>query len=687
MTYTAKDIRNICLLGHRGNGKTTLVETLLYWNGKTDRFGTIAQGNTVCDYDPEEIRRKTSVTLSIAHIEQNNTKVNLIDSPGFYDFEGENISAATAADAALIVVSAKQSVSVGAEKAVGLTRRLKKAKAFYISFLDDEHADYYSTIEQLNEKFRTNQICPIWLPIYEAGKPVGIVDVLTERAIRCSDGKSEPMDMPADILDNVALYKDKVRELIAETSDELLEKYFNSEEFTQEEILTGTRAAIAQRLMFPVVCGIPGTMFGINELAEFFVNYMPTVHDAESPGLVEDSDKPVQLYYNEGKPAAIHIFKTVVDPFVGKLSFFKVISGTLSKDDILNNVGDDTKEKFARIYVPMGKKQVEVEDICAGDIGVVSKLGAATGDVLRAKGSHYDMPEIKFPTPNYVRAIAPVTKGEEERMTSGIMRMMEQDPTLKLVNNKETKQTVIYGMGDTQLDILINRLAEKPFSVKVALSDARVAYRETIRKKVKVEGKHKKQSGGHGQYGHVWIEFEPTDKEFEFSETVFGGSVPKNYFPAVEKGLRESVQTGVLAGYPVTGVKATLTDGSYHPVDSSEMAFKIAASLAFKEGMKQASPTMLEPIGRLAVNVSDALMGDIIGDINKRRGQVLSMDAAPEYARKIVEADVPMSEMNDYAMALRSMTHGRATFEFNFLEYREAPMNIIEKVIKENAQE
>jgi len=687
MTYTAKDIRNICLLGHRGNGKTTLVETLLYWNGKTDRFGTVAQGNTVCDYDPEEIRRKTSVSLSVANIEHRSTKINLIDSPGFYDFEGENISAATAADAAMIVVSAKQSVSVGAEKAVGLTRRLKKAKIFYVSFLDDEHADYYSTIDQLNEKFRTNQICPIWLPVYEGGKPVGIVDVLKEKAIRCVDGKSAPMDIPEDMLDNVALYKDKLRELIAETSDELLTKYFDSEEFTDEEILVGTRAAIAQRLMFPVVCGIPGTMFGVKELADFFVDYMPTVHDAESPGLVEDSDKPVQLYYNEGRPAAIHIFKTIVDPFVGKLSFFKVISGTLSKDDILNNVSDDTKEKFARIYIPMGKKQIEVEDICAGDIGVVSKLDAATGDVLRAKGSHYDMPEIKFPTPNYIRAIAPVTKGEEERMTSGIMRMIEQDPTLKLVNNKETKQTVIYGMGDTQLDILINRLADKPFSVKVALSDARVAYRETIRKKVKVEGKHKKQSGGHGQYGHVWIEFEPTDQEFEFSETVFGGSVPKNYFPAVEKGLRDSIQSGVLAGYPVTGVKATLTDGSYHPVDSSEMAFKIAASLAFKEGMKQASPTMLEPIGRLAVNVSDALMGDIIGDINKRRGQVLSMDAAPEYARKIVEADVPMSEMNDYAMSLRSMTHGRATFEFDFLEYREAPMNVIEKVVKESNQE
>lgn len=685
MTYTAKDIRNICLLGHRGNGKTTLVETLLYWNGKTERLGTVAQGNTVCDYDPEEIRRKTTVTLSACSIEHRSTKINLIDGPGFYDFEGENVSAATAADAALIVVSAKQSVSVGAEKAVLLTRKLKKAKAFYISFLDDEHADFYATLDQMNNKFRTNQICPVWLPIFENGSPIGIVDIITEKAVRCVDGKSESMDIPADMLDDVALYKDKLRELIAETSDELLAKYFDSEEFTSEELLEGTRAAIAQRLMFPVICGIPGTMFGINELANFFVDYMPTVHDAESPGLVEDSDKPVQLYYNEGRPAAIHIFKTIVDPFVGKLSLFKVISGTLSKDDILNNVSDDTKEKFARICIPMGKKQIEVDDICAGDIGVVAKLSAATGDVLRAKGSHYDMPEIKFPIPNYSRAIATVTKGEEERMATGIMRLMEQDPTLKLVNNKETKQTVIYGMGDTQIDILVNRLAEKPFSVKVALSDVRVAYRETIRKKVKVEGKHKKQSGGHGQYGHVWIEFEPSMQEFEFTETVFGGSVPKNYFPAVEKGLKESIQTGVLAGYPVTGIKATLTDGSYHPVDSSEMAFKIAASIAFKEGMKQASPTMLEPIGRLSVNVSDALMGDIIGDINKRRGQVLSMDAAPEYGRKIVEADVPMSEMSDYAMSLRSMTHGRATFTYDFLEYREAPANIIDKVIKENA--
>ena len=685
MTLTAKNIRNICLLGHRGNGKTTLVESLLYWNGKTDRFGTVTQGNTVCDYDVEEIKRKTTIGISIVNILHQNSRINLIDGPGFYDFEGENISAVTAAEAALIVVSAKQSVSVGAEKAMALTKNYKKSKAIYISFIDDENADFYATLDQLYNKFGAQQICPVWLPIIEDGKTVGLVDILKNTAIKYADGKATVVDIPADLADSVEEYKEKLNELIAESDDALMDKYFEGEAFTPEEMLGGIKSAIAQRLLYPVVFGNPTEIFAQKELAEFIIDYMPAATDCEAYALQEN--EPTRLDFDEKQATAIHIFKTTVDPFVGKLSYFKVLSGTVHADDTLTNARTDAKEKLGHIYLPFGKKQEEVDALAAGDIGVVAKLGnAATGDVLREKDSGLAMPEIVFPRSNYSRSIAPATKGEEERMSSGIQRMMEQDPTLKFVNNKETKQTVIYGLGDTQIDILVSRLAEKPFAVKVVLGDVKVAYRETIRKKVKVEGKHKKQSGGHGQYGHVWIEFEPSAEEFEFAETVFGGSVPKNYFPAVEKGLRESIQNGVLAGYPVTGIKATLTDGSYHPVDSSEMAFKIAASLAFKEGMKQAAPTMLEPIGRLSVNVSDALMGDIIGDINKRRGQVLSMDAAPEYGRKIVEADVPMSEMSDYAMSLRSMTHGRATFVYDFLEYREAPANIIDKVVKENQQ-
>ncbi len=679
MVYTSDKVRNICLLGHRGNGKTTLAESLLFWNGKTDRLGSVTQGNTVCDYDPEEIKRKMSVSLTSVFLEHRDTKINLIDGPGFYDFVGENISAVAAADAALIVASAKQSVSVGAEKAVSLTEKAKMPKAFFISQLDVENTDYFTTLDQLYAKFGDQHICPVWLPIMEGGKWTGYVDTLHSIAFLFKGNDVTAADIPAALVDRAAECHDKLIELIAETDDELMNKYFEGESIEGEELEKGFRDAMLQCLVFPVLCGVPG--IGSRQIADFMVDYFPA---AVSTAAIKAQDKgaDIELTYSVDGPAALQIFKTITDPFVGKLSMFKVLSGKIVKDETYLNSRTGAKEKVAHVYIPQGKQQVEVDAVNAGDIGVLTKLmSAQTGDVLCDKNREITVSPIEFPKSYFGRAIAPVTKGEEERMASGLAKLMEQDPTLRLENNVETGQTVIYGAGDIQLDILVNRLAGKPYAVKVALDDVRVAYRETIRKKVKVQGKHKKQSGGHGQFGDVWIEFEPCDEPFVFAETVFGGAVPKNYFPAVEKGLRESIKTGVLAGYPVTGLKATLTDGSYHPVDSSEMAFKIAASLAFKEGMKQASPTLLEPIGRLIVNVSDALMGDIIGDINKRRGQVLSMDAAPEHGRRIVQADVPASEMGDYAMNLRSMTHGRASFDFDFLEYRPAPETVIEKVV------
>ena len=576
-------------------------------------------------------------------------------------------------------MSAKQSVSVGAEKAVALTQKAKMPKAFLITQIDVENTDYFDTLEQLYGKFGSQHICPVWLPIMDGNKWVGYVDTLHQCAYTFKGNDIVTVSVPAELADRAEEAHDKMLELIAETDDDLMNKYFEGESIEGEELENGFRNAMLQSLIFPVLCVVPGT--GNRQLADFMVEYFPS---AVSTAAVKAQDKgaDIELTYDADGIAVLQIFKTITDPFVGKLSMFKVLSGKIVKDETYLNTRTGDKEKISHVYIPMAKQQVEVDYVNAGDIGVLTKLmSAQTGDVLCDKNHEITVAPIEFPKSYYGRAIAPVTKGEEERMASGLAKLMEQDPTLRLENNSETGQTVIYGAGDIQLDILVNRLAGKPYAVKVALDDVRVAYRETIRKKVKVQGKHKKQSGGHGQFGDVWIEFEPCDEPFVFAETVFGGAVPKNYFPAVEKGLRESIKTGVLAGYPVTGVKATLTDGSYHPVDSSEMAFKIAASLAFKEGMKQASPTLLEPIGRLTVNVSDALMGDIIGDINKRRGQVLSMDAAPERGRRIVEADVPASEMGDYAMNLRSMTHGRASFDFDFLEYRPAPETVIEKVV------
>ena len=679
MAYLSKNIRNICLLGHRSNGKTTLTENLLYWNGKTDRLGTVTQGNTVCDYDPEEIKRKTSISLSSVFLEYRGCRINLIDGPGFYDFVGENVSAAEAADAALIVVSAKQSVSVGAEKAMLLTKQRQMPKAIYISFMDDENADFYGTLEQLYHKFGAQQICPMQLPIIEQNKPVGFADVLHKKAYTL-DGQER--SMPEDITDRLNEYHDKLIESIAETDEALMNKYFDGVAFEAAELEDGLRAAVIERLVFPVVFGLPGQGCGV--LADFMIDYLPPAVRCATVA-VQDGDQTVRLQYDETAPSALRIFKTIADPFVGKVSLFKILSGKIEKDAVYSNARTNAKEKIGHIFQPMAKQLVETDVLYAGDIGAVTKMpGVLTGDILCDKGHAFVLPPIEFPKAYFGKSIRPAIKGEEERVSSGIAKLMEQDPTLRLEINKETGQTVIYGIGDMQLDILVSRLAGKPYAVNVVLEDVRVAYRETIRKKVKVEGKHKKQSGGHGQYGDVWIEFEPCEEPFVFAETVFGGAVPNNYFPAVEKGLRESICHGVLADYPVTGIKATLTDGSYHPVDSSEMAFKIAASIAFKEGMKQAMPTLLEPIGRLSVNVSDALMGDIIGNINKRRGQVLSMEAAPEHGRRIVVADVPVGEMGDFAMQLRSMTHGRATFDFDFLEYRQAPDTVIAKVVQQN---
>lgn len=683
MSTPAKCIRNICLIGHKGNGKTTLAESMLYFSKATERLGKIEQGNTVLDFDAEEIKRKFSISLSMASFDYKDVKINLIDVPGNYDYEGDQISGLEVADIALIVLSAKTTVSVGTEKAWQKTENRKMPRAFFITGLDDENSDFYSIVEQLHAKFGSHHILPITLPIVENNKLVGTVNVITNEGYRFGDGV---VPVPGNMQDKVNNYYNEALEAIAETDDALMDKFFNGEEFTAEELAVGMKKAVAENVLYPVFCGVPTEVRGIYQLLDAIIHYFPTPLDS---GAIEATkgDDLIEIPCDPAGPTVLRVFKTVADPFVGKMSFFKVYSGTVKKDSSYLNTAKDEQEKISHVYVPFGKKQKEVNELQAGDIGVFTKLAVTgTSQALCDKDFAVAFAPIQFPKSNYSKAVVSKAKGDEEKIAQGINRMIEEDPTLRLKVDPETKQMVLSGFGDLQLDVVVSKLASK-FGVNVDLDEVKVPYRETIRKKVKVEGKHKKQSGGHGQYGHVWIEFEPLfEGEFEFAETVFGGAVPKNYFPAVEKGLRESINKGVLAGYPVTGLKATLLDGSYHPVDSSEMAFKTAASIAFKEGMKAANPVLLEPVGTLSVHVSDALMGDIIGDINKRRGQILSMDASETRGYKIVTAIVPMSEMNSYAMDLRSMTHARATFNFEFLEYREAPANITQKVIAEKTE-
>ena len=683
MSTSAKNIRNLCLIGHKGNGKTTLAESMLFFTKATDRLGKIEQGNTVLDFDAEEIKRKISISLSMASFEYKDTKINLIDVPGNYDYEGDQISGLEVADLALIVLSAKTTVSVGTEKAWQKAEDRLMPRAFFVTGLDDENADFYSIVEQLHAKFGGTQILPVTLPLLEEGKMTGTVNVITKEGYRFGEGA---VQVPANMQDKVHTYFDAALEAIAETDDTLMDKFFAGEAFSEAELAEGLKNAIALRLIYPVFCGVPTEMRGIAQLLDSIVHYFPNPLCKGSATVLKDGQE-MELECNPQGPAVLRIFKTVADPFVGKMSFFKVYSGTIRKDSSYLNVSRDEMEKIAHVYMPFGKKQTEVSELQAGDIGVFTKLvSAGTSDTLCDREAAVCFPPILFPKANYSKAVLSKAKGDEEKIAQGINRMIEEDPTLKLEIHPETKQMVLSGLGDLQLDVVVSKLASK-FGVKVELGEVKVPYREAIRKKVKVEGKHKKQSGGHGQYGHVWIEFEPlAEGEFEFEESVFGGAVPKNYFPAVEKGLRESISRGVLAGYPVTGLKATLLDGSYHPVDSSEMAFKTAASIAFKEGMKAANPVLLEPVGTLKVHVSDALMGDIIGDINKRRGQILSMDASETRGYKVVSAVVPLSEMNSYAMDLRSMTHARASFTLEFLEYREAPANITQKVIAEKEE-
>ena len=681
--YTVDKLRNVCLMSHGGAGKTTLAEAMLFNTGVLDRFGKVNDGNTTTDYDPEEIKRKITISTAIAPCEWKDCKINVIDSPGYFDFVGEVRQAIRVSDAAVILVPAKGGVAVGTEKSWDYAKEQGIPKLFFINKMDEENANFNEVLGQLTNTFGKSVI-PFQLPIIEGEKFVGFVDILGMTAKKFDKDKLVDTAIPADLNDKISEIRDTFNEALAETSEELMEKFFGGDEFSAEDIKSGLSLGIGDGSIVPVFCGSALLNQGIAALMDGIISYLPSptrklTIKAKKPG----TDTVVELKNAPDESMSALVFKTIADPFVGKISIFRVYSGTMKSDSVVLNTTSEKTEKTAQIFMLRGKKQLPVDKIIAGDIGAVAKLQYTnTNDTLCDQAKPVELDKIVFPEPALSLAVEAKAKGDEEKINSGLIRLQDEDPTFKVANNAETHQLVISGVGEQHLDVIVSKLKAK-FGVSVNLIDPKVPYRETIKKKVKVEGKHKKQSGGHGQYGHVWIEFEHGEEEdLTFEEKIFGGSVPKQYHPAVEKGLREAIPHGILAGYPVVNLKATLLDGSYHDVDSSEMAFKIAARLAYKKGLPLATPVLLEPISHVEVYIPDSYMGDIIGDLNKRRGRILGMNPHEGGLQQVV-ADVPTAEMFKYANDLRSMTQGRGFFKQYFERYEEAPANVAQKVIED----
>ena len=679
--YQAKNIINLAVAGHGGAGKTSLAEAMLYLAGVSDRRGKVGEGNTVCDYDPEEIRRKASISAASAPLEWKNKKINLLDAPGLFDFEGGMCEAMRAADTALIVVSGRDGVAVGTEKAFAAAEKNGLAKIFFVNGLCDESARFYRVFEDLKANFGPS-VCPVVVPFIQDGQANIYINLLEYKAYDYSGGKPVAVAMP-DMGDRLEGLRTAIYEAVAETDDELFEKYFAGEPFTPEEVIVGVSKGVKSGTITPVFCGDALLMRGMEQFMDGLCWLAPSAEEKAGEIGLDVDGNPVELSVNEDGAAAAIVFKTVADPFIGKLSYVKVVSGKISTDSQLVNMRTGNTERVGKTVMLVGKKQVDVKYIGAGDIGAIPKLTATnTGDTLCSPTRKVTLDGVEYPNPTLRMAIVPAKKGEEDKVAQGMMRLSEEDPTLQFSTNNETHEMILSGLGEQHLDVAVSKLKSK-FGVDVTLKKPKVPYRETIRKTVQVQGRHKKQTGGHGQFGDVWIEFSPCDSEgLEFGERVVGGSVPKGFFPAVEKGLRECIQQGPLAGYPVVGLSAVLYDGSYHPVDSSEMAFKTAAALAYKAGMPQANPVLLEPIGHLKATVPDANMGDVMGEVNKRRGRVLGMEPAGE-GKQTVEADVPMAEMHDFTTFIRQCTQGRGSFTFGFERYEEAPSNVAQKVIEE----
>ncbi|NLW12210.1 MAG: elongation factor G [Clostridiaceae bacterium] len=678
--YPTAKIRNLALLGHGGSGKTALAEAVLYHAKAIDRMGKVTDGNTVMDFDPEEIRRNISINTSVATCEWKDTKLNLLDTPGDFDFLGEVMQGLRVADSSLILVSAKDGLSVGAEKAIRHSRKAGLPIFFMISKMDEANANYDKALASLKEKYG-NQVIPFILPITADGKMTGLIDVIEQQAYAIdAKGVITPSAIPDSLADQVTELQEAVNEAIAETDEVLMDKYFGGEGFSDQEKIDGIKAAILSGSVYPVFAGSALANWGITAILDRLIKYMPSLEDFPAVKASKPDGTEVELKADADGPLAAFVFKTIADPFVGRISIFRVYSGTFTGNTSVYNPLKEKDERIGNAYMLLGKKQLSAEKIVAGDIGAVTKLlTTTTNDTLCEHENPLTLSPIKFPVPCLSMAILPKVKGEEDKIVSGLHKLEDEDPVFSVLNNAETHQVVLSGLGEQQLDVLRSKLKAK-FNVEATLEEPRVPYRETIKKKVKVQGKHKKQSGGHGQYGDVWIEFEPGDKqELTFEEKIFGGSVPKSFHPAVEKGLQDAIKKGVLAGYPVVNLKAVLVDGSYHDVDSSEMSFKLAARLAYKNGLPQANPVLLEPISLVKVHIPDDYLGDIMGDMNKRRGRIMGIN--PDSEGQVVEAEAPTSELAKYATDLKSMTQGRGWYTIEFARYDQAPQPVADKVI------
>ncbi len=678
--YDAKKILNIALAGHSGCGKTSVAESILYLAKVSDRLGKIADGNTMLDFDSEEIKRQASIMTAVAPIEWKNTKINLIDTPGLFDFAGGVAEGMRAADTALIVVSGKDGISVGTEKAVEAATKAGLTKMFFVNGLCDEDARFYRVFETLKATFGPS-VCPVVVPYIQDGQANTYVNLFDYKAYKYdAKGNVTPTALP-DMGDRLEGLREAIKEAVAETSEELLDKFLEGEEFTPEEIILGVSQGVRDGSICPVFCGDAHNTFAIDQLLNSLTWLAPSAAQGGEIGVDLDGE-PVEISVNKDAATAAIVFKTVADPFIGRLSYIKVVSGKISPDTPVINMRTGAQERISKVLTMTGKKQSETDYIGAGDIGAVPKLvSAKTGDTLCSPLRKVVLDGIDYPVSSYTMAIYPAKKGDEDKVAQAISKLADEDPTIRFESNHETHEMLVSGLGEQHLDVVISRLKSK-YNVEARLQNPKIAYRETIRKKVSAQGRYKKQSGGHGQFGDVWIEFEPYDTDdLEFAERVVGGAVPKNFFPAVEKGLRDAIKKGVLAGYPTVGIKATLYDGSYHPVDSSEMSFKTAASLAYKNGIPNAMPTLLEPIGSLKAYVPDNNMGDVMGEVNKRRGRVLGMSPA-ENGTQVVEAEVPMSEMSDFATFIRQITQGRGSYEFTFARYEDCPSNVAQKVIE-----
>ena len=687
--YLSSEVRNVSVIGHSGAGKTSVLEAMLYYTKATDRFGKTGDGSSMIDFDAEEIKRGISVYSSIVPIEWEDCKINFIDTPGYLDFVGEKQAGFAVGDSCLIVANAKDVLESGTKLAFKQAREAKKPTIFFINKLDEENTSFNDAYTLLHEEFGKS-IIPFEVPIVENGEVVGSVNIIKNKAWYYKGehaGSDTPQPVPEDMKDEISVYKDQIAEAVAMGDDDLMEKFFSGEEFSDAELTKGVRIGVRNGEICPVFSGSAIQSIGIQRLMDLIISYFPTYSEKGMYTATTPNGVKVELLTSETETLTAQVFKTIVDPFVGRISYLKVLSGVLNSDSTLVNANNGKPEKISSIYIIKGKHQTAAGKLFTGDIGALVKLqNTKTNDTLCEKGKLLMADPIEFDEPMFGQAIFPKTKNDEDKLSNGLARLVEEDPTFKVINNTETKETVVYGIGDQHLDVILNKLKNK-YKAEVTLADPKVMYRETITKSATGEGRHKKQSGGHGQFGHVFVDFAPNPdvEEMEFNEKVFGGAVPKQYFPAVENGLREYCEEGSLAGYKMVNIKTTLTDGKYHDVDSSEMAFKLAARLAFKDAMTKCHPILLEPIMNVVVTVPDEYTGTVIGDLNKRRGAIMGM--TPEDGDQIIEAQVPMAEMARYSIELRSMTQGLGKYTMEMDRYDPVPEPQASRIVQASKKE